>query len=315
MPIRLRAPSCSISSQPCDGQRQFVHGNLIALGQIGIEIIFAREAGNLLHAQISASEARSASSTRAAVEHRQRARQAQATGQVLLVWRIAKARGAARRKFSWRSSAARGLRARSQAHRPPSFPARCASRLRFLWPWRSGIIASPCRRGLGLGGGKRAGAAQKGRPRTRTRALVQEFDWPNAQAEMKPDAGHEIQAGRPESRALLRIFDSASCSAARTPRRRETSDAKAGVDQDVAVIGKQARIPERATECRRLGRRRESLPARVAVGVQAQSSLPPCDVVASGIARPADQRLAHLKGRSAPACCRRAPESAYSSRV
>ena len=32
------------------GQRQLVHGNLVALGQIGIEIVFAGEAGVFLHA-------------------------------------------------------------------------------------------------------------------------------------------------------------------------------------------------------------------------------------------------------------------------
>ena len=49
MPMRLIWPSCSISKPPFGRQRQFVHGNLIALWQVGIKIIFAREARTFLH--------------------------------------------------------------------------------------------------------------------------------------------------------------------------------------------------------------------------------------------------------------------------
>ena len=77
------------------GQRQFVHGNLIALGQIGIEIVFARKARMLLDLQIERQRSAQRQLQGAAVEHRQRARQAEAHRASVGVRRIAEARGAA----------------------------------------------------------------------------------------------------------------------------------------------------------------------------------------------------------------------------
>ena len=71
------------------GQRQLVHRNLVALGQVGIEIIFAGEARTRLNIQVQRERSAQGKLDGAAVEHRQRTRQPQAYGARIRVRRIA----------------------------------------------------------------------------------------------------------------------------------------------------------------------------------------------------------------------------------
>jgi len=76
------------------GQRQFVHGNLVAFGQVGIKIVFSGEAGEFLDIQLQGQRRADAQLDRAFVQHRQCAGQAQTDGASVRIGRIAEARGA-----------------------------------------------------------------------------------------------------------------------------------------------------------------------------------------------------------------------------
>ncbi len=99
MPIFFAAPSCSISSHPCGGERQFVHGNLVALGQIGIEVIFARKPRSFLDLQIERQRSAQGQLQGAFIEDGQGAGKAQADRASVRIRRIAEARGAAAEDF------------------------------------------------------------------------------------------------------------------------------------------------------------------------------------------------------------------------
>ena len=83
-----------MSSQPCVGQRQLVHGNLVALGQVGVEIIFAREAGALLHVAVERERGPQGEFERFLVQHRESAGQAEAHGAGVGIGSIAEVCGA-----------------------------------------------------------------------------------------------------------------------------------------------------------------------------------------------------------------------------
>ncbi len=76
------------------GQRQFVHRNLVALGQVRIKIIFSCEARKFLHVQMQRQRCADAQLNRALVQHGQSAGQAEAYRTRVRIRRIAKARRA-----------------------------------------------------------------------------------------------------------------------------------------------------------------------------------------------------------------------------
>src|SRR5260370_39611299 len=88
--------------------RQLVHGNLVALGKIGIEIILPRKARTLLHGAVKRQRRAYGHLQGPAIEDRQRARQAEAYLADAGIGRVADARRAAAEDF--------GLRAKSPAH-------------------------------------------------------------------------------------------------------------------------------------------------------------------------------------------------------
>src|SRR5208337_77433 len=72
---------------------QFVLGNLVALGKVGIEIILAGEAGMLVDGAIERQGRTDAHFDDAPIEDRQRARESEADGTRIGVGLIAKTRG------------------------------------------------------------------------------------------------------------------------------------------------------------------------------------------------------------------------------
>jgi hypothetical protein len=92
------SPACAFhfDFQPARrGQRQFVHRNLIALGQIGIKVVLSGEPRFFLHFEMQRQRGAQRQIQRAVIQHRQRARQAQAYRTRILIGRVAEARRAA----------------------------------------------------------------------------------------------------------------------------------------------------------------------------------------------------------------------------
>ena len=77
---------------PLGRERQLVHGNLIALRQIGIEIIFAGESRKFVYPRPQCQRRAHRQFHRLAIQHRQRARQSQAHRARVLVRRGSKSR-------------------------------------------------------------------------------------------------------------------------------------------------------------------------------------------------------------------------------
>ncbi len=77
------------------GERQFVLGDLVALGQIGIEIVFAGEPRMLVDRAIEGKRGAHGHLDGALVQNGKRARKAEADGADVSVRRIAEPRGAA----------------------------------------------------------------------------------------------------------------------------------------------------------------------------------------------------------------------------
>ena len=95
----FRRPIMLEFQPPVRGQRQFVHGNLITLGQVGIKIILSRKARILLDAQIERQRGAQGQLQSALIEHRQGAGQAEADRAGVGVRRIAESRGAGAEDF------------------------------------------------------------------------------------------------------------------------------------------------------------------------------------------------------------------------
>src|ERR1700685_1520994 len=76
------------------GQRLVVLRNLVALGQVRIEIILACKNRSLIDAAIQSHRRERGELDRFAVQYRQSSRHAQADGTDIGIWRSAKARGA-----------------------------------------------------------------------------------------------------------------------------------------------------------------------------------------------------------------------------
>ncbi len=80
---------------------EFVLGNLVALGKIGVEVIFAGEAGMLVDRAIQRQRRAYAHFDGAPVEDRQRARESEADGTRIGVGLIAKTRGTSAEDFGF----------------------------------------------------------------------------------------------------------------------------------------------------------------------------------------------------------------------
>ena len=96
------ASSCAVGFdlQPATGgERQFVLGNLVALGEVGIEIVFASEAGMVVDRAVQGERGAHGHLDGALVEHGQSAGEAEADGTDIGVRRIAEASGAAAEDF------------------------------------------------------------------------------------------------------------------------------------------------------------------------------------------------------------------------
>ena len=81
------------------GEREFVLRDLVALGQIGIEIIFAGEARMFVNGAVQGERGAHGHFHGALVQNRQRAGQAEADGTDIGIGRIAEMRGAAAEDF------------------------------------------------------------------------------------------------------------------------------------------------------------------------------------------------------------------------
>src|SRR5213082_1098029 len=81
------------------GERQFVLGNLVALGEVGVEIVFASEAGMVVDRAVQGERGAHGHLDGALVEHGQSAGEAEADGTDIGVGRIAEASGAAAEDF------------------------------------------------------------------------------------------------------------------------------------------------------------------------------------------------------------------------
>ena len=77
------------------GEGQLVLGDLVAFGQIGIEIIFAGKTRMSVDGAVQRKRGAHGQFDGALVQNRQRARQAEADGTDISVWRIAEVSGAA----------------------------------------------------------------------------------------------------------------------------------------------------------------------------------------------------------------------------
>src|SRR5579864_3448369 len=81
------------------GERQFVLRDLIALGQVRVEIVFAGEARTLVNGTVERESRAHGYLDGALVENRKRAGKTKAHGANVGVWRIAETRGAAAKDF------------------------------------------------------------------------------------------------------------------------------------------------------------------------------------------------------------------------
>ena len=140
--MRLIAPSASISSEPCESQRQLVLRNLVALRQVRIKIILAREDGALLN--LAFQRQRRANGQFARARGSAPATPPANPDRLGKYWNSARRQSAwnSRRTLSCASSAARALRARSRPRSAPAHPRPRVVCFQSLNPWGPVIISS-----------------------------------------------------------------------------------------------------------------------------------------------------------------------------
>ena len=88
--MRFRSPSTTISSVSVFGERLIVLRDLVALREVRIKIIFARETRERVDSAMQRQRCANGQFHRLAAEHRQRARQAEANRADIRVWRRSK---------------------------------------------------------------------------------------------------------------------------------------------------------------------------------------------------------------------------------